>query len=117
MSKTNYNSFSKNTSTGETIIATTKIVTDKELEVIQNSAVYNSEISKKQNKSTGRIVKCELLNIREKPTIDSQVIDTVDLNSKLTINFEESTDEWFNVYVEDKSIDGFCMKKYVDVDK
>lgn len=117
MSQTNYNGFSKKTPNEKPSVTTNKTVTDKELETIQNSAVYNSEISKKQNKSTGRIIKCELLNIREKPTIDSQVIDTVDLNNKLTINFDESTDEWFKVYVEDKSIDGFCMKKYIDVDK
>lgn len=117
MSQTNYNGFSKKTPNEKPSVTANKTITDKELETIQNSAVYNSETSKKQNKSTGRIVKCELLNIREKPTIDSQVIDTVDLNNKLTINFEESTDEWFKVYVEDKSIDGFCMKKYLEIDK
>lgn len=59
----------------------------------------------------GVVDKCEKLNIRKKPTIDSEVLCVVDANTELMIDIGESTEEWLKVCCAD-GIEGFCMKKY-----
>lgn len=63
--------------------------------------------------SKGVVVDCEKLNIRKAPKKDSEVpVAIIDKGSKLTIDEDKSTEDWYRVRTE-KNVWGFCMKKYV----
>ena len=59
----------------------------------------------------GKVEGCTQLNVRENPDIFAKVVLVIGKDSDVLINLEESTDDWYKVYVE--GYDGFCMKKYV----
>ena len=61
----------------------------------------------------GKVQGCTQLNVRENPDIFAKVVLVIGKDSDVLINLEESTDDWYKVYVE--GYDGFCMKKYVSL--
>ena len=65
-------------------------------------------------KVSGIVVDCNRLNIRTKPSINSQPVGNVTVNSEVTINLNQSNNEWFKVITKD-GVEGFCMKKYVKI--
>ena len=64
--------------------------------------------------SKGVVVDCERLNIRKAAKKDSESVVIIDKGSKVTIDEDKSTDEWYRVKT-DKNVWGFCMKKYIKV--
>lgn len=64
----------------------------------------------------GTVTNCSQLNIRKKPTIKGDKIEVVKTNDKLTIDLAGSNDEWYKVVTE-AGKKGFCMKRYVTIDK
>ena len=73
----------------------------------------NKDIAKKVTVLKGRIVNCEALNMRAKASIDSQIISVIHTDDVLSINIDNSTEEWLEVSVN--NVNGFCMKKYVSI--
>lgn len=59
-------------------------------------------------------VKCELLNVRSKANTDSKIVAVLKKDSKVTVELEKSTNEWYKVLTED-NVKGYCMKKFVIV--
>lgn len=62
----------------------------------------------------GYVANCSVLNIRNKPNGD--IVTLAKSGSKLMIDEHQSTNEWLSVYTED-GVNGFCMKKFVDISK
>lgn len=62
----------------------------------------------------GVVSGCAKLNIRNAPSLNGNVICTVNENTKLMLILEESTAEWYKV-CNSAGLNGFCMKKYVTV--
>lgn len=62
----------------------------------------------------GFVTGCIKLNIRKEPSIDAEVLCEVVATSPLSIDLENSTDEWLSVGTE-LGVEGFCMKKYVNI--
>lgn len=60
------------------------------------------------------IVTANKLNIRKLPAPTAEVATIVDKNAKLMIDPEYETVEWIKVYTE-TGIEGYCMKKFVEV--
>lgn len=54
------------------------------------------------------------LNLRAEPSTKGEVVTTLNPNTKVVINYEESTSEWYKVSVKNK-LEGYCLKKYVTV--
>lgn len=69
---------------------------------------------KKASITKGVVVDCERLNVRKAAKKDSESVAIIDKGSKVTIDEDKSTDEWYRVKT-DKNIWGFCMKKYIKV--
>lgn len=68
------------------------------------------------DKTFAKVVGCEKLNVRNKPSITGDVLCTVVKNDVLTINERKSTKEWYSVTTA-SGVDGFCMRKYVGLEK
>lgn len=71
-----------------------------------------ANVQEEPKKVSGIVVDCNRLNIRTKPSINSQPVGNVTVNSEVTINLNQSNNEWFKVITKD-GVEGFCMKKYV----
>lgn len=64
----------------------------------------------------GIIDNCIKLRVREEASINSEVIAELEAGKIVLINKEDSTDEFYSVYTE-AGIKGFCMKKFVKINK
>lgn len=60
----------------------------------------------------GVITDCLNLNVRKEPKADADVLAIIPAFSKVQVDTEISTDEFYKVCTE-TGIEGFCMKKYV----
>lgn len=62
----------------------------------------------------GVVSGCERLNIRVKPDVTASKVSEVKVGTVLMIETAESTDEWYKIYTE-AGVEGFCMKKFVEL--
>lgn len=104
MAKRNYNKIS------------TKHAVENETPVTPAVPEADAKIEEPEVKPTsiGIVVKCGKLNIRKRPTVESDAICEAPIKSELMIDIEESTDDWFKVCTAAGS-EGFCMKQFVEV--
>lgn len=65
----------------------------------------------------GVVTDCIALNIRNRPSIDADVIHIADAGCRVTIELEHSTDEWYRVVkIFNEEVYGFCMKKFIKLE-
>lgn len=62
---------------------------------------------------TGVVIDCARLNVRVAPNANANVICTIASGAEVTINIEDSTDEWFSICTA-SGVDGYCMKRYIN---
>lgn len=62
----------------------------------------------------GVVTNCIQLNVREEPNVSAPIITEVDFLSDLMVDVAKSDEEWYSVCTE-AGIEGFCMKKFVDI--
>lgn len=67
-----------------------------------------------QNPIMGTVISPSKLNVREKPDINSDVIDTLDPGDEVEVR--EVRGEWSYVYV-DNTLQGYSMTKYIKVNR
>lgn len=63
----------------------------------------------------GHVIGCLKLNIRDKPDGDAEILAQVPLNTEVMIYIDSSTDDWYAVCIP-SGIEGYCMKRYIDVE-
>lgn len=63
----------------------------------------------------GTVIDCAKLNVRAKPSPTASVVNTIEVNTKVEIDMEKSTNEWFFVCA-DSGVEGYCMRKYIKAD-
>lgn len=54
------------------------------------------------------------LNVRKEPNTSAEVVTTITPNTKVTIDHEKSTSEWYKITLKNKT-EGYCQKKYVTI--
>lgn len=65
---------------------------------------------------SGIVSNCNKLNVRSAPTKEAKVICIIDAKTKIIIDPDTSTDDWFHVYLtEGDGTEGFCMKEFITV--
>ena len=60
------------------------------------------------------LVSCKMLNVREAPDVEADVITVLHKDSEVMIDVDASTDEFYSVCTE-SGIEGFCMKEFINV--
>ena len=60
----------------------------------------------------GTVVDCTNLNIREKPSINANVVCTIINGTTVMVDESRSTEEFYKICTEIGE-EGFCMKKYI----
>lgn len=66
------------------------------------------------SEATGVVTDCLKLNVRKAPNADAEIVSVIPALTEVTINPEESTNEFYKICTAD-GICGFCMKKYIAV--
>ena len=84
----------------------------------QNISDPESDIDVVANDETseliGYVTDCVKLNVREAASKDSSVLCEIILNSKVIVDEENSTDDFYKVTTE-TGVEGYCMKQYINV--
>ena len=93
MSKKNYNK-------PETLVKTEEHISEPELSV---EPVY------------GKVAGCERLNVRSEATKDSDIVCTIDEETEVMVNLDESTVDWYKVCLAD-GIEGYCLAEFISID-
>lgn len=63
----------------------------------------------------GVVVNCKKLNVREEPHIEADVLCVIEAGCEVTVDIFETTEEFYKVCTE-AGVEGFCMKKYIEVE-
>jgi uncharacterized protein YgiM (DUF1202 family) len=75
--------------------------------------------SKKKNKKSktvmGTVANCKVLNIRNSPSLEGEVIGVVYAGDKLRLDIVKSTNDFYKV-IGNSGGYGYCMRDYVERD-
>lgn len=86
----------------------------------QNDTVNDMYVTETNNESEGIkigfVSNCKKLNLREKPTVEAPVVCELVCQTELMIDENESTEEFYKVFTA-AGIEGFCMKKFITIQK
>ena len=63
--------------------------------------------------ATGIVANCAKLNVRSKPNTTCDVITILNACDEVSIDVDESTDEWFKIRTAN-GVKGYCMRKFVN---
>ena len=64
----------------------------------------------------GVVINCTRLNVRANPVADAKVLCVLEAKSEVEIDMARSTSDWYHV-ITATGIDGFCMKRFVELKK
>lgn len=99
-------------STEEVIESTDEaIVESNDVQDTQNYDYKNSNIAQ------ATIIGYTKLNVRKNPSKDSEVVCIITKDSSVTVNYDESTEDFYKVYVnvDNAPYEGFCMKEFISI--
>lgn len=98
MSKHDYTKYSGN------------MVVDPAIEEIVNAVAEPDPVEEPQE--VLGYVNCKLLNVREEPSKDANVVCKIASKNEVEIDLENSTDEFFKI-VTAAGVEGFCMREFI----
>lgn len=113
-SNKNYNNPTEEVETVETVEDTAvETVEAPVIESVVEPVVETVETVTLPAAVTGVVVDCARLNVRVAPFASANAICTIASGAEVTINVDESTDEWFSICTA-SGVDGYCMKRYIN---
>ena len=89
---------------------TTEEVTDYTVE----EPVEHETVTEEPVEVKGVVVDCTKLNVRVEPTSNAEVVTTIPSGTEVVIVESESTDEFYKICTE-VGVEGFCVRKFVNV--
>lgn len=127
MSKHNYSQYSnkkKNKPQAEvvdsvtTIAATDEIPVEVKMEPVEPVVVMVPievvEPVAATKTTTGTVAHCNKLNVRSKPAMHADVLTILDAGAVVTIDIAKSNSDWLKISTAE-GVNGYCVRKFVDV--
>lgn len=113
---TNYNKISTEKTISDIVVDTVEPSVDPIPEVEETK---EPEIQITHSSPIGVVVNCEKLNVRRKPNIKSGVVCVISKGTELEIDEAGSATDFYKVRStsDTEGFYGFCMKKYISVEK
>ena len=68
----------------------------------------------KAEKFIAQVVDCRYLNIRKEPSLEAEIIGALEINDKVFVDIELSTNEFYAISNQEIEI-GYCLKEYIDI--
>ena len=121
MSKHNYSQYSKknneNNITSEAPVSYQGNVTvvEETVEPVTSPEVKMEPEVSTPATTTGIVANCAKLNVRANANTTADVVCILDAASEVTIDVENSTEDWFKVRTA-TGINGYCMRKFINAD-
>ena len=127
MGNKNYTKYSENTENKETV--TTPVVEDNKQEEVTTTPEVNTEVqtepvteAKIEQKIIpdpviATVVNCTKLNVRKAADKNSEVVCVIDKGTELTVDVDNSTDNFYKVYTicKDVLVEGYCVKEFISI--
>lgn len=126
----NYNSYSSaNNTKTESIEPVTEEVVETAVEESVEEAIaepVEEEVEKtsteepvedpvvEESRMTGIVVNCNALRVREFPSVNADILCTIDVGSEVEIKSVSISDEFYKVCTA-AGFEGYCMKKFISV--
>lgn len=85
---------------------------NSEDDVVVKDVTETEELS---NPTMGIVSDCKKLRVRNYPELEANVICEIEVGSKVVIDENKSTEEFYKVCTE-TGIDGYCMKRFIKVE-
>ena len=63
----------------------------------------------------GVVANCAKLNVRKKPSLNSEAVAVLDAGVEVGIAIDESANDFYKIYYLADAVEGYCMKKYITV--
>lgn len=79
---------------------------------VKNNESDTYDSLKEINHTVYGYVNCGRLNIRTKPSIEADILCTVDRDSELLIDTNKNIEDWYSITTT-AGVEGYCMKKFV----
>lgn len=79
--------------------------------------LFEEEIEIEESEPTpikGVVVDCKKLRLRKEPNLEGEVLVLLNNGDSVTVDLDNSTEEWIKVYTEN-NIDGYCMRKFISI--
>lgn len=102
--------------------------TEEVIENIDEAIVESNDIQDTQNEleidennnrniAQATIIGYTKLNVRKNPSKDSEVVCIITKDSSVTVNYNESTEDFYKVHVNVDNVpyEGFCMKEFISI--
>lgn len=90
--------------------------TPVEESVVNETIVEEAPVEETSKVILGVVSDCNKLNIRSGADKNSNVEAVVPVDTKLQIDLEKSTNDWYSVCTE-AGIEGYCMKMFVSIEE
>ena len=119
MSKKDYTKFSKsrhddhNVADNDSVPEVTYPLPEDDVPV---EPVAEPEIVEQKPIIFGKVVNCSKLNIRQYPTLFSDVLGCLVENTEIEIDEDKSTSDFYAICTP-TGLEGFCLKKFVEICK
>ena len=62
----------------------------------------------------GIVIDCPRLNVRVEPRANADVVCIIERDSKVVINEAETTENFYKICTE-VGVEGYCMKRFIDI--
>ena len=80
--------------------------------------VVTDEVSVEDNipyvAKEGVVVDCVKLNVRVEPNADAEIVGQINASTKLEVYENESTEEFYKICTH-SGVEGYCMKKFINI--
>lgn len=100
----------------ETETTNVEVEETKTAEVEEPTTEFQEPQATEKKVIVGLVSECVKLRVRKQPNTNAKVMCEIELGDKVVVDEEESTKEFYKVYTE-AGVEGFCMKKYIDINQ
>ena len=91
-----------------------KVANESQQNISDPESDVNATANDETSELIGYVTDCVKLNVREAASKDSNALCEIILNSKVIVDEENSTDDFYKVTTE-TGVEGYCMKQYINV--
>lgn len=109
MSKKHYTNYSKPETIKEEPEAAVEEAKEESTPVVEESVEEPTPV-------VGKVVDCSKLRIRKAGNANAEVVCEIPVGTELTIDEAGSTSDFYKVYTA-AGVEGFCMKKFVEINQ
>lgn len=103
---------------GGEVMRVNPVEENNEEEVNENEVENNDEeVNENPEVVNAVVVNCNKLNVRKQPSKDAEVLCIINKDTELTVNTNESTEDFYKVYTSSNEVlyEGYCVKSFINI--